>query len=154
MATLFENILDELDEMAEEAFNVPLSGGKCVVNGELLRTKLEELRVNLPMEMKKASEICAERDKIIERSKKEYDAKLAAAESKAQYLLDNDRITKEAKKRADELIKAAEDEAARLRAAACKFVDDNMSDAEARLDESIKSVRQVRAKIAKMNEKK
>ena len=153
MATLFENILDELDEMAEEAFNVPLSGGKCVVNGELLRTKLEELRVNLPMEMKKASEICAERDKIIERSKKEYDAKLAAAESKAQYLLDNDRITKEAKKRADELIKAAEDEAARLRAAACKFVDDNMSDAEARLDESIKSVRQVRAKIAKMNEK-
>ena len=136
MATLFENILDELDEMAEEAFNVPLSGGKCVVNGELLRTKLEELRVNLPMEMKTASEICAERDKIIERSKKEYDAKLAAAESKAQ------------------LIKAAEDEAARLRAAACKFVDENMSDAEARLDESIKSVRQVRAKIAKMNEKK
>ena len=154
MATLFENILDELDEMAEEAFNVPLSGGKCVVNGELLRTKLEELRVNLPMEMKKASEICAERDKIIERSKKEYDAKLAAAESKAQYLLDNDRITKEAKKRADELIKAAEDEAARLRAAACKFVDDNMSEAEGRLDESLKSVRQVRAKIAKMNEKK
>ena len=70
MASLFEDILEELEEMAEEAFNVPLSGGKCVVNGEELREKLELLRLNLPLEMKKASEICGERDKIIERAKR------------------------------------------------------------------------------------
>lgn len=154
MASLFEDILEELEEMAEEAFNVPLSGGKCVVNGEELREKLELLRLNLPLEMKKASEICGERDKIIERAKKEYDAKLAAAESKAQYLLDNDRITKEAKANAAEIIKNAETEAAKLRNAACKFVDDNLKDAEEKLADSIKSVRQVRAKVADMTAKK
>lgn len=154
MATLFEDILEELEEMAEEAFNVPLSGGKCFINGEELREKLEQLRLNLPIEIKKASEICAERDKIIERAKKEYDAKLAAAESKAQYMLDNDRITKEAKANAAQIIKNAEDEASRLRNAACKFVDDNLKEAEDKLSDSIKSVRQVRAKVADMTAKK
>ena len=96
----------------------------------------------------------AERDKIIERAKKEYDAKLAAAESKAQYMLDNDRITKEAKANAAQIIKNAEDEASRLRNAACKFVDDNLKEAEDKLSDSIKSVRQVRAKVADMTAKK
>ena len=154
MASLFEDILEELEDMAEEAFNVPLSGGKCLVDGEKLREKLEDLRVNLPVEIKKANEICKERDKIIERAKKEYDAKLAAAETKAQYLLDNNNIMKQAKLNADAILKDANDEAKRLRTAACQFIDDNVKEAEERLTESLKSVKQVRNKIAEINSKK
>ena len=49
-----ETLIDELQTIVDEAFKLPLSGGKTVVNAEHLREIIEEMRVNLPVELKQA----------------------------------------------------------------------------------------------------
>lgn len=143
----FNDVLYEIEEMVEEAFNVPLSGGKCLVKGEELRSLVEELRLNLPIEMKKALNILAERDRILEKAKKEHDAKIAAAESKAQYLLNNDRITKQAAADAAAIVKNAEEEAAKIKKAAQDYVEISLRKAEETLTQSVASIKQARSLV-------
>ena len=144
---LFDDILFELEEMVEEAFNVPLTGGKCLIKADELKERLEALRLNLPIEMKKATQIVNERDKILEKAKIEYDSKIAAAETKAQYLLNNERITKEATINANQIIKTAEEEAGKIRKAASSFVDGNLKKTEELLTASLSSIKQARTLI-------
>ena len=49
-----EKILDNLDEVLENTWALPLSGGKRVVDIEDIRAFADEIRMNLPIEIRKA----------------------------------------------------------------------------------------------------
>ena len=66
-----EEILDELDDMLEEAWSLPLSGGKCVVDAERMKRCLEDIRLNMPSEIKQAKLIVTDRNDIIQTAEKQ-----------------------------------------------------------------------------------
>ena len=54
-----EEILDLLDELLDRSWNLPLSGGRCVVDAEKVRDLLDDVRLNMPTEIKQAKAIVA-----------------------------------------------------------------------------------------------
>ena len=75
-----EMLIDELQEIVDEAFTLPLSGGKTVVNTERLKEIIEDMRTNLPIEIKQAKSIAADRTNILTRSRDEAERIVQEAE--------------------------------------------------------------------------
>lgn len=49
-----DEVLDMLDELLDRAWNLPLSGGRCVIDAEKVREMVDDIRLNLPDEIKQA----------------------------------------------------------------------------------------------------
>ena len=50
-----KELLDTIEDAVEEGANVPLSGGKKIVDAEQIRNLLDEVRENLPGELRQAA---------------------------------------------------------------------------------------------------
>ena len=79
-----EEVLDLLDEMIDDAWSLPLSGGRCVLDAAKVRDLIDDIRANLPIEVKQAKAIVADRNEIIEGARSEAAALMRKAEQKAQ----------------------------------------------------------------------
>ena len=49
-----DEILDMMDDMLDRAWNLPLTGGRSVLDAEKLREMIDDIRLNLPGELKQA----------------------------------------------------------------------------------------------------
>lgn len=47
-----ESILNDIDELLEDSWSLPLSGGRCVVDAEKVRDLIDSIRMNMPAEIK------------------------------------------------------------------------------------------------------
>ena len=59
-------LLDTIEDALEESANVPLSGGKRIVNVEQIRDYLDEVRAALPGELRQAQQIVNDRAQIVD----------------------------------------------------------------------------------------
>jgi len=118
-----EEILDELDDMLEEAWSLPLSGGKCVVDAERMKRCLEDIRLNMPSEIKQAKLIVTDRNDIIQTAEKQSEATLRKAEERARMMIAQEEIVKQAQEKAAEIISQAQASAKELRRASHEFSD-------------------------------
>ena len=65
-----EEILDQLDELIDRAWSLPLTGGRCVVDADKVRELLDDVRLNMPTEIRQAQPIVADRPEIVNTAKK------------------------------------------------------------------------------------
>ncbi|MCH4238983.1 MAG: ATPase [Oscillospiraceae bacterium] len=142
-----EELIDELYEMLEKAWSLPLSHGRAVVDGDEVRQILEELRESLPQEIRKARSIVADRNKIMEDSKKEADSIVRSAEERAKVMLNQQTILRQAQKQADDLIATTQKQTREMRHASGEYVDDLMRRADEGLTETLTSLRTARQSI-------
>ena len=59
-------LLDTIEDTLEESAGMPLSGGKRIVDVEQIRDYLDEIRQNLPVELRQAQSIVSDRAQLIE----------------------------------------------------------------------------------------
>ena len=64
-----QKLLDMLYEMIDEAKNAPLSNDKCVLNRDEALDLLDEIRAQMPVELKRAQELVRVRDEYVEADK-------------------------------------------------------------------------------------
>ena len=117
-------ILDLMDEMLDKAWNMPMSNGKCVINADRMRELIDDIKRNLPQEIKQARLIVQDRTDILSDARKEADQLVKAAEEKARRLVDQNEITKVAKQNAMEMVQNAQAQARSLKKAANEYVDE------------------------------
>ena len=94
MANL-ESILNELDEVLEGAVTLPLTS-KCMVDAERIRELIDDIRLNIPSEIKQARAVVADRNEILSGAKQEAEDLIRRAEERAKALVDNDSIVRQA----------------------------------------------------------
>ncbi len=128
-----EEIVDQIDDLLEKAFSFPLSGGKILIDGEAVRNLLDDIRLNLPKDIRQAERIVADRTQIISDAKREAETIVRVAEERAKALVAKDEITRQAQDKANEMVTQARQKSAEMRKAANDYVDDLMQ----RTDESI-----------------
>lgn len=150
------NIIDELVntlyETIDDATAVPLSN-KCIIEREKALDILEEIRANLPNELKMAKEIVEKRNDFITDGKREYDSKVKQAEEMAKQKVNDNQIVVEARKRAAEIIANAESRAKELMRAAAEYCDDAMKRTEVSIEQTHDQIRETRSQfVARMNE--
>ena len=86
-------LLDEIEEILDNASTIPFSN-KVMVDADELFEIIREIRIKLPDEIKQASWIKEERQRILAEAQKDADTMLNEAELKLKELVDQNEITK------------------------------------------------------------
>ena len=103
-----ESILNDIDELLEDSWSLPLSGGRCVVDAEKVRDLIDSIRMNMPAEIKQARAVVADRNQILSLAKGEAEALIRKAEERAKQLLEQESILRtEASTRSREMKQAS-----------------------------------------------
>ncbi|MEE1197766.1 MAG: ATPase [Acutalibacteraceae bacterium] len=140
-----EELLEQLDEALEGGLKMP--GNRRVVNAENLRVVIDEIRLNIPSEIKQARGIVADRADIITNAKREADGIIRSAEERANAMITQEAITKLAQEKASEIIANAQAKSREMRKAAQEFVDDIMRRADEGLTANLGEIRKTRASL-------
>lgn len=135
---------DEIDELLEKSWTMPLSGGKVVVDLKKLSYLVDKIKVSLPNEIKQAKLIVADRTDIIEDAKAEADGIVNEAEKKAQIMLDQNEIVKQAKAQASDIILNAQTKAKEIRTSTNDYIDDIFKKADEALTANLVDFRKAR----------
>ena len=75
-------LLDTIEDTLEESTSMPLSGGKRLVDVEKVRDYLDDIRANLPGELRQAQQIVNDRAQIVETANAQAQAIVKKAEER------------------------------------------------------------------------
>ena len=142
-----EELIDELYDMVDKAWNLPLSGGRAVLDGEDVKRILDELRDSLPQELRQARAIVADRSQIISDAKRESESIIRIAEERAKTMVNQDEIVKQAQTKANELINQSQAKFREMRRASNEYIDDLMKRTDDALVATLAELRKTRSNI-------
>jgi len=142
-----EELLNELQDIINEAKVLPLSGGKVIVDTEKILDVLDDIQDTLPMELRQAKNIVADRSQIVAEAKKEADDIIRIAEERKRSLVQQSEIIQEAKLQAGEMIADAKNKTAEMRKAANDYVDSIMKKVDDAISEQLAEMRKTRQSI-------
>lgn len=140
-----DELLEQFDEVLDSGIKIP--GKKTVVDIEKLRAVVDDIRLNIPSEIKQARGIVADRTEIITNAKKEADSIIRNADERAKAMVAEQEIVKLAQEKATEIIANAQAKTREMRKAAQDFVDDIMKRADEGLTANLAEIRKTRAAL-------
>lgn len=142
-----DDLIDELYDMVEKAWSLPLSRGRAVLDGEQVRQILDEIRETLPQEIHQAKAIVADRSQILADAKREADTTVRVAQERAKALIAQDAVTRESQQRANEIVSQAQAKSREMKRATNEYVDDLMKRTDEELAQLLAEARKIRQSI-------
>jgi cell division septum initiation protein DivIVA len=118
-------LIDRLEELFNDAKAVPFTHN-VVVDEDRMLELIDQMRIAIPEEVKKAQQIVAQRDRVMAQAQEEANRTLQLARDKADQMTQKDMVTQEAQRRADQIIAQARAEAEATRADADNYVIDTL----------------------------
>ncbi len=115
-------LIDQIEDIIESGTGVPFSS-KVLVDAEEILSLIQDIRVNLPDEIKQAQWIKEERKKILIEAQKEAEAIAKEAEDYIKKMVDENEITKNAYLQAEEILKRAQENAREIRLGTNEYAD-------------------------------
>lgn len=140
-------LLDTIEDTLEEGASIPLSGGKRVVDVDKIRDYLDEIRLNLPGEIRQAKSIVNDRGQILEDAKKEADIIVKKAEERAAILVSDQEVLKLAEQRAAEVMTNAQTEARNMRQTVTDYCENMLKTTEETMVANASQVKTVRTNL-------
>ena len=142
-----DELLDMMDEVLDRAVNLPLTGGRSAVDADKLRDIIDDIRLNLPVEIKQAKSIVSDRSEIIGIARREADDILKKAQERTRVLVSQDVITKQAQERAAEILAQAQAKAREMKQVSQEFSDNILRQSEEVLAHNLLEVKNARAAL-------
>ena len=142
-----DDLLNLMEETMEEGTGVPFSGGKRMVDVDRMRDIIDEVRLNLPTEVRQAKAIVNDRADIITGAKREADAIIKQAEERARIMLSEQEIVRAAQVRAAEIISGAQSQSREMRNTLTEYCENMLRDTEEQLARSAGEVKNVRTHL-------
>ena len=115
-------LIDEIEDIIDNGSSLPFSN-KVMVDADELFEIIKEIRIRLPDEIKQATWIKEERQRILAEAQKDADTLLNEAELRLKELIEQDEITKKANERAEEIVTKAQNNAKDIRLGALEYAD-------------------------------
>jgi cell division septum initiation protein DivIVA len=144
------HLVDRLEEVFNAGRPIPLTKN-LIVDEERVLELIDQMRVSIPDEVKKAQQILNQRDKILAQAQEEAARTVQLAQEKAAQLVEREALVEQAKVRAQEIARNAQAEAEGVRADADDYALEVLSRLEA---ETAKSLNQIRNGINKLRNDK
>ena len=142
-----EDLIDELYDVLEKGWSLPLSGGKSFVDVEEAKQILDEIREAIPAEVRKAKAIVADRAQIISEAQREAETIIRVAEDKAKTLVNQEEVVRQAQARANDIMAQAQVKFRDMRNAANAYVDDIMRRTDDSMAAALAELRKTRQSI-------
>ncbi|MDP1545867.1 MAG: hypothetical protein Q8L87_07580 [Anaerolineales bacterium] len=118
-------LIDRLEELFNDAKAVPFTHNVVVDEDKMLEL-IDQMRITIPEEVKKAQQVVAQRDRVMAQAQEEANRTLQIARDKADQLVQKDMIAQEAQRRAEQILSQARAEAEAIRADADNYVLDTL----------------------------
>jgi len=118
-------LIDRLEELFNDAKALPFTHNVVVDEDKMLEL-IDQMRIAIPEEVKKAQQVMAQRDRVMAQAQEEANRTLQIAREKADQMLQKDIIMQEAQRRADQIISQGRAEAESTRADADNYVVDTL----------------------------
>lgn len=148
-----DELLDVMDETLEEAVNLPFLGGRRVVDVEKVRDIIDDIRLNMPTEIRQAKAIVQDRAEIVEDAKKEAESIVKRAEDRARAMIAQEAIVKAAQQRATEILSSAQSQSREMRSATANLCENMLRRTEEQLNKSLSEVKTVRTTLRQSGKK-
>lgn len=147
MANEINRLIEMLYEKVEDARSIALQPGMCKVDRDEMLDLLDELKAQMPGELKRAQELLSAREKFIDDAKQEAERIVSQAEQDAARKLADSEIQRQAREQAGRIVAQAEERAAMLCQMASGFAEDALGRASAAIQSSLGEVNDSRSKF-------
>ena len=135
-----QHLVDRLEQLLNDSTRLPLSA-YLLVNEDRIYNLIDQLRVAIPEEIKRANRIEAEKDRILAHANEEAERVRNLAKQEANELVNRDSITLSSQQRADNILERARRDAEALRNDADGYVLEVLTKLEEDLLRSLAVVR-------------
>lgn len=135
-----QHLVDRLEQTLNESYRFPLSA-YLMVNEDKVFNLIDQMRVAIPEEVKRANRIESEKDRILAQAKEEANRIRELAKQEAGELVKRDSVTASAQQRADNILERARRDAEALRRDADSYVVEVLNKLEEDLLRSLSVVR-------------
>ena len=142
-----DEILEEMDELLDKAGSVPFVAHKKVIDGERMRELINDVRLNMPHELKEAKKIEFDCQRILNEAKLNAESIIRKAEERAAQIVSREAIVTEAKKKALDMLTKAQTAAKNLQQNAAASVAKMLNDTENYYSRNLQSIKVVKGKI-------
>lgn len=142
-----EDLIDEMYDVLDKGWKMPLSSGKVLVDSEEIRAILDDIRDVFPEEISQAKSIVADHGQILNEARRESDSIIQAAEERAKVLVSQEEVVRQAQQRANEILGQAQAQARETRKACNEYVEDIMRRTDESISESLTELRKTRQNI-------
>lgn len=142
-----DELLDLMEETLNDATSLPFAGGKRVVDIDKLQDIIDEVRLNLPDEIRQAKAIVNDRADIVSSARREAENIVKRAEERARILTGEQEVTKAAQHRASEIISAAQVQAREMRTTVTDYCENMLRVTEEHMAKNAAEVKMVRANL-------
>lgn len=147
MANDVQYLIDMLYEMVDGAKGVVLSPDKCIIVREDALDLLDELKGQLPLELKKAQDLIRARDEYVENAKREAEKIRRQAELDAKAIVGESEITRVAREKAYDILRRADERARDMVGVANEYTEDALRRTEEAIQLALEEVRESRARF-------
>ncbi len=133
-------LIDRLEELFNQAKAVPFTRNVLVEEDRMLEI-IDQMRIVIPEEVKKAQQIIGQRDRFLAQAQEEADRTIALAREKADQLIQKDMVTQEASRRAEQILAQGRADAEASRRDADDYVVDTLVNLQDTLEKTLNQVR-------------
>ena len=140
-------LIDMLYERIEEAKAPALKPGMSIVDRDEMLDLLDELRAQLPVEVKRAQELLTARDKFVEEAKRDVERMMRQAELEARTKISDSEVLYAAKEKARQIIAHAEDRSRQLYQVANEYAEDALARTEEAVQAALDEFKQSRMRF-------
>ena len=147
MANDVTRLIDMLYERIEDAKSPALKPNMSMVDRDEMLDILDELRSALPVELKRAQELLAAREKFVDDAKREVDRMMRQAELDAKTKVSDSEVLYAAKEKARQSVAKAEERSRQLYQVANEYAEDALARTEEAVQAALDEVRQSRVQF-------
>lgn len=134
------HLVDRLEELFNESRPIWFTHSVIIDEDKILDI-IDQMRVSIPEEIKKAQQLLNQRDRILAQSQEEANRTLAIAREKSDHIVERDGIVQAAQTRSEQIVAQARSEAEKTRLDADDYVLETLTRLETEVDKYLGQVR-------------
>ena len=134
------HLVDRLEEVFNAGRPMPFTN-RVMVDADRVLELIDQMRVSIPDEVKKAQQILNQRDRILAQAQEEAARTVQLAKERSEQLVEREALVMSAQGKAIEIVQAAHVESENIRADADDYALDVLTGLEGELDRTLTQVR-------------
>ena len=134
------HLVDRLEELFNESRSIPFTHS-VIVDEDRMLDIIDQMRVSIPDEIKKAQQLLSQRDRLLAQAQEEANRTVMLAREKGKQIIEQDEIVILAQKRAEEIIEQARLDGEQTRLEADQYSLDTLASLEIEMERVLNQIR-------------
>ena len=133
-------MIDRLEELLNESRPLPFTHN-VIVDEDRMLDLIDQMRVSIPDEVKKAQQLLAQRDRLLAQAQEEANRTIAIAREKSDQLVEHNQVVQSAFSQAEQIKAQAESEAQVIHQEADNYALETLRNLEVEMERALTQVR-------------